>query len=153
QERTVTSGTETYKLPSPFFVLATQNPIEQEGTYPLPEAQLDRFMFKVNVLFPSAVELNEIINRTSRSEELQLNKVISADELVAMQTFAREIPIPTNVSEYVSRLVIATHPGNSPSDLVNQFVRYGASPRGAQSIVWGAKAQALLEGRFNVSFD
>lgn len=153
QERTVTSGNQTYKLPSPFFVLATQNPIEQEGTYPLPEAQLDRFMFKVNVHFPSAEELHEIINRTSGSAELRLNKVVSAEDLIAMQTFARDIPIPTNVSEYVSRLVIATHPGNSPSDLVNQYVRYGASPRGAQSIVWGAKAQALLDGRFNVSFD
>lgn len=153
QERTVTSGNHTYELPSPFFVLATQNPIEQEGTYPLPEAQLDRFMFKVNVPFPSAKELNEILNRTSGNDVIQLNEVVSGEELLTMQSFVRQIPIPTNVSEYVTSLVIATHPGNSPSDLVNQYVRYGASPRGAQSIIWGAKAQALLEGRFNVSFD
>ena len=153
QEHTVTAGTQTYQLPSPFFVLATQNPIEQEGTYPLPEAQLDRFMFKVNVPFPTIDELNEIINRTTSGATPEITPAVSGDEMIGMQSFAKHIPIPTNVSEYVSRLVVATHPGNSSSENVNRYVRYGASPRGAQSIIRGAKVQALFEGRYNVSFE
>lgn len=153
QEQTVTAANTTYRLPSPFFVMATQNPIEQEGTYPLPEAQLDRFMFKVNVPFPSTGELNEIINRTTGSGTSTLAAVATGDQLMTMQAYARRIPVPSNVGDFVSRLVVATHAGQSPSNLVNQYIRYGASPRGAQAIILGAKVQALFEGRFNVSYE
>lgn len=153
QERTVTAANTTYALPAPFFVLATQNPIEQEGTYPLPEAQLDRFMFKVNVPYPSASELTEILARTTTQADPALQPVASGEQLLSMQVLARQVPVPTTVSNYVSRLVLATHPGQSNSLLVNNYVRYGASPRGAQSIVLGAKALALIESRFNVSFE
>ncbi len=153
QERTVTAANTTYTLPAPFFVLATQNPIEQEGTYPLPEAQLDRFMFKVNVPYPSTTELTEILARTTAPAEPELQPVASGDDLLSMQALARQVPVPTNVSDFVSRLVIASHPGQSHSTFVNNYVRYGASPRGAQSIILGAKALALIDSRFNVSFE
>ena len=153
QEHTVTAGNTTYPLPSPFFVMATQNPIEQEGTYPLPEAQLDRFMFKVNVPFPSAEELSEILTRTTGETEPQLSAVASGAQLIQMQSLARRVPVPSIAADFVSRLVVSSHPGDSPSSMVNNFVRYGASPRGAQSIILGAKAQALVDGRYNVSFD
>ena len=153
QERTVTVANATYQLPTPFFVLATQNPIEQEGTYPLPEAQLDRFLFKVDVPYPTADDLTEILNRTTGGAEPALNPVATGEQLVAMQALARLIPAPTAVSEYISRLVVATHPGQSAGRQVNQYVRYGASPRGAQAIMLGAKVLALIDGRYNVSFD
>ncbi|MCA9928664.1 MAG: MoxR family ATPase [Anaerolineales bacterium] len=153
QEKTVTVANHTYPLPAPFFVLATQNPIEQEGTYPLPEAQLDRFIFKVNVLFPSADELTEIIARTTGKEEVVVTAVASGNHLIAMQQLARQVPIPSHVSQYISRLIVATHPGENGSAMVNQYVRYGSSPRGAQALVLGAKITALLAGRYNVSFD
>lgn len=153
QEHTVTVGISTYPLPAPYFVLATQNPIEQEGTYPLPEAQLDRFLFKVNVPFPSAEEMRQILERTTGQEEPAINPVASAEQLLAMQAVARRIPVPTPVSDYVSRLVIATHPGQGPSHLADEFVRYGASPRGGQAMMVGAKIMALMDGRFNASFD
>ncbi|WP_374687267.1 AAA family ATPase [Promineifilum sp.] len=153
QERTVTVANTTYPLPAPFFVLATQNPIEQEGTYPLPEAQLDRFLFKVNVPFPSAGDLTEILNRTTGEAEPSLRPVADGAQLIAMQAVARQIPVPTAVTDYVSRLIVATHPGQSASRLVNEYVRYGASPRGGQAIVLGAKVTALFDGRYNVSFD
>ncbi len=153
QEKTVTVANHTYPLPQPFFVLATQNPIEQEGTYPLPEAQLDRFVFKVNVLFPSANELTEIITRTTGKEEPEITAVASGTQLIAMQQLARQVPIPSHVSQYISRLIVATHPGTSGTIMVNQYVRYGSSPRGAQALVLGAKITALLAGRYNVSFD
>ncbi len=153
QEKTVTVANETYKLPAPFFVLATQNPIEQEGTYPLPEAQLDRFIFKVNVGFPSAEELTEILVRTTGKENPQAETAVSADRLIAMQGLARQVPIPSHVSQFISRLVVASHSQDTPSPLVRQFVRYGSSPRGAQALVLGAKITALLAGRYNVSFE
>jgi MoxR-like ATPase len=153
QEHTVTAGNTTYPLPSPFFVMATQNPIEQEGTYPLPEAQLDRFMFKVNVPYPSADELREILTRTTGEAEPQLSAVATGAQLIQMQSLARRVPVPSIVADFVSRLVVSSHPGESPSSMVNNFVRYGASPRGAQSLILGAKAQALIDGRYNVSFD
>lgn len=152
QEKTVTVANETYKLPTPFFVMATQNPIEQEGTYPLPEAQLDRFIFKINVTFPTADELTEILVRTTGQNNPQAEVVADGETLVAMQNLARQVPIPSNVSEYVSRLIVATHPQTSPSEMVRQYVRYGSSPRGAQGLVMGAKITALLAGRYNVSF-
>lgn len=153
QEKTVTVANHTYPLPRPFFVLATQNPIEQEGTYPLPEAQLDRFVFKVNVTFPSADELTEIIGRTTGKETTEVTVVADGERLIAMQNLARQVPIPSHVSQYISQLVVASHPGNSPAPLVNQYVRYGSSPRGAQALVLGAKITALLAGRYNVSYE
>jgi MoxR-like ATPase len=134
-------------------VLATQNPIEQEGTYPLPEAQLDRFLFKINVGFPSPDELTEILTRTTGKEVAAATTAVSGPTILAMQQLARQIPIPSNVTGYVSRLVVATHPGGSPSATVNNYVRYGASPRGAQALVLGGKITALLDGRLNVSYD
>lgn len=153
QEHTVTVANETYRLPEPFFVLATQNPIEQEGTYPLPEAQLDRFLFKVNVGFPTPEELTEIVLRTTGKESPRAEVAASAETILAMQQLARQVPMPSHVTQYVSRLVVATHPGSSPAPLVNSYVRYGSSPRGAQALVLGAKITALLDGRLNVSFD
>ncbi len=153
QEHTVTVANHTYPLPEPFFVLATQNPIEQEGTYPLPEAQLDRFLFKVNVPFPSADDLTEILARTTGKETAVAEVTADGPRLIAMQQLARQVPIPSHVSQHISRLIVASHPGNSPVPLVNQYVRYGSSPRGAQALVLGAKITALLAGRYNVSFD
>ena len=149
----MTVATHTYPLPRPFFVLATQNPIEQEGTYPLPEAQLDRFLFKLNVGFPSAEEMEEILARTTGGENVAVTAVADGDQIIAMQQLARQVPLPTSVSRAISQLVVATHPENSPSDLVRRFVRYGASPRGGQAMVLGGKILALLNGRYNVSLD
>ncbi len=153
QEHTVTVANHTYPLSEPFFVLATQNPIEQEGTYPLPEAQLDRFLFKINVPFPSATELTEIIDRTTGKELPLAETVADGAKLIAMQQLARQVPIASNISQFISQLIVASHPGSSPAALVNQYVRYGSSPRGAQALVLGAKITALLAGRYNVSFD
>ena len=153
QEKTVTVANETYTLPRPFFVLATQNPLEMEGTYPLPEAQLDRFLFKVDVLFPSADELSEILNRTTGEENPEPQVAANGEKIIAMQNLARTVPVPTNVTNYVSRLIVGTHPESSPSEMVKQYVRYGSSPRGAQAIMLGARITALLAGRYNVSFE
>ncbi|HQF71469.1 MAG TPA: MoxR family ATPase [Promineifilum sp.] len=153
QERQVTVANTTYPLPAPFFVLATQNPIEQEGTYPLPEAQLDRFLFKINVPFPSAAEVSEILNRTTGETEPVLSPVANGETLMGMQRVARQVPVPHAVADYIARLIVATHPGQSASRLVNQAIRYGASPRGGQALVLGAKALALFDGRYNVSYD
>ena len=153
QEKTVTVANDTYELPKPFFVLATQNPLEMEGTYPLPEAQLDRFLFKVDVKFPSAAELSEILNRTTGEENPNPEKVANGAKIIAMQNLARTVPVPSNVTDFVSRLIVGTHPDQSPSDMIKQYVRYGSSPRGAQSIMLGARITALLAGRYNVSYD
>jgi MoxR-like ATPase len=156
QEKTVTVANERYILKLPFFVLATQNPLEMEGTYPLPEAQLDRFLFKVNVLFPSTDELVEIMSRTTGAQTPHLSAVADGDRILEMGALAREVPIASHVSRYIAELVIATHPENThlPAEsLVRQYVRYGASPRGSQAIVLGAKINALLEGRYNVAFE
>jgi MoxR-like ATPase len=153
QEQTVTVGNETYALPRPFFVLATQNPLEMEGTYPLPEAQLDRFLFKVEVPFPSADELVEILGRTTGGSADTPAPVADGPRLIAMQQVARQVPVPTHVARYISRLIVATHPEGTPVPLVRQYVRYGASPRGGQALVLGAKITALLDGRYNVGFE
>ncbi len=153
QERTVTVSNETYILPEPFFVLATQNPLEMEGTYPLPEAQIDRFIFKVNVPFPPREDLTKILTRTTGNELPQAEKAAGADEILAMQELARQVPVPSHVTDYISQLIVDTHPGQSPAELVNRYVRYGSSPRGGQALILGAKISALLDGRFNVSFD
>ncbi len=154
QEKMVTVADHTYRLQAPFFVLATQNPLEMEGTYPLPEAQLDRFMFKINVPFPSADELTEIFRRTTSSETAELQAVVTGEQINAMGNLALQVPIASHVNEYVARLIVATHP-ESPTapDKVRRYVRYGSSPRGGQAIILGAKTNALLEGRYNVSFE
>ncbi|KAB2903415.1 MAG: MoxR family ATPase [Anaerolineae bacterium] len=154
QEQAVTVANETYQLDKPFFVLATQNPLEMEGTYPLPEAQLDRFLFKVDVRFPSTRELVAIMERTTGVNEARVASITDGNTIMAMGELARQVPVPTHVSEYIARLVVATHPGSEEaSPLVNRYVRYGSSPRGAQAITLGAKVWALLEGRFNVAYD
>jgi MoxR-like ATPase len=153
QEQTVTVVNETYPLPSPFFVLATQNPLEMEGTYPLPEAQLDRFLFKVDVLFPSAGELTHILDRTTGKENPIPDPVADGTRILAMQRLARQVPVPSQVTDFASRLIVATHPGRSEIPIVDQYVRYGASPRGGQALVLGGKISALLDGRYNASFD
>lgn len=153
QEGTITVANDTHNLPSPFFVMATQNPLEMEGTYPLPEAQLDRFILKIDVPYPSAGELTEILERTSGQNDLFSSTITSGSQILEMQKLARQVPIPSRVGEYVSRLILASHPGESPSATVNQYVRYGASPRGGQAMIVGAKIIALLSGRYNVSFE
>jgi MoxR-like ATPase len=154
QEKSVTVGKQTYRLEQPFFVLATQNPIEQEGTYPLPEAQLDRFIFKVNVKYPSAEDLVTIIDRTTGAEVPAPQKVADGDAVIKMGALALNVPVPSHVNEYVAKLVVATHPDDEHAPQpVRDFLQYGASPRGAQALIIGAKINALLEGRFNVSFE
>ena len=152
QERQVSVGGTTYPLSRPFLVLATQNPIELEGTYPLPEAQVDRFLFKINVGYPSEAELVEILARTTGAEIPQVSPVADAETLLAMQSLARSVPIATSVSTYAARISVATHPhSDTANEQVKQYVRYGASPRGAQALISGAKVLALLAGRYNVA--
>jgi MoxR-like ATPase len=154
QEHSVTVAKRTYKLDEPFFVLATQNPIEMEGTYPLPEAQLDRFLFKVNVEFPSSDELVEILARTTGQQMPTPDKVVDGAHIIAMGRLARQIPVASHVADFVARLVVASHPDHeSAPPLVKQFLRYGSSPRGAQSLILGAKITALFAGRLNVAFE
>jgi MoxR-like ATPase len=153
QEGTVTVGTETRSLPIPFFVLATQNPIELEGTYPLPEAQLDRFFFKALVPFPSETELLEIARRTTGNSIPQLEPVAGTEAILAAQQVAREVPIAEHVLRYAGRLIMATHPERTELEGIRRYGRFGASPRGLQTLVLAAKVRALIEGRFNVAFD
>jgi MoxR-like ATPase len=154
QEKTVTVANRSYRLEPPFFVLATQNPLEMEGTYPLPEAQLDRFLFKVNVTFPSVEELVTILERTTGADELSAQKVADGKQVIGMGKLALNMPIASHVSEYAARLVVASHPESATApQKVKDFVRYGASPRGAQALIIGGKVNALLEGRYNVAFE
>ncbi len=153
QERTVTVAKTIHRLASPFFVLATQNPLEMEGTYPLPEAQLDRFFFKLLVPFPSANDLVEIANRTTGARPPQPRKVANGALIAEMQNLARSVPIASHVLNYAARLVTATHPDNKDAAAITrQYVRYGASPRGMQALILAGKIMALLDGRFNVAF-
>jgi len=154
QEHSVTVAKRTYKLDEPFFVLATQNPIEMEGTYPLPEAQLDRFMFKVTVGFPSSSDLVEILARTTGRQAPAALKAADGPKVTAMGRLARHIPVPSHVSEFVARLIVATHPDlPTATPLVKKYLRYGASPRGGQALMLGAKITALFAGRLNVAFE
>jgi MoxR-like ATPase len=154
QERTISVGGTTHKLPHPFFVLATQNPIEQEGTYPLPEAQLDRFLFKLLVPFTTREELNRILDRTTRNENPTVNKVMDASEISTWMQLVREVLVAAPVQDYAIRLLLATHPNTEYATAeANRYFRAGASPRGAQSLILAGKVRALLEGRFNVSFE
>lgn len=154
QEHTVTVGNNTYKLKEPFMVLATQNPIENEGTYPLPEAQLDRFIFKILVEFPTLEELKDIMDITVTNKKVALNPVLTGDEILEMKAAIRDVPMSEGVANYALSLVVATHPEvNGAPECVKRYVSCGASPRAAQAIFQTAKARAILDGRFNVSFD
>jgi MoxR-like ATPase len=154
QEHQVTVARNRYKLDPPFFVLATQNPLEMEGTYPLPEAQLDRFLFKVMVPFPSEDDLVAIMDRTTGAAAPTAAKIANAAEIVEMQRLARAVPIAPHVTAYAVGLLAATHPDQPRApQLVREYVRYGGSPRGAQALVTAGKIYALLDGRFNVSVE
>jgi MoxR-like ATPase len=152
QEHSVTLGGNTYQLPQPFLVLATQNPLEMEGTYPLPEAQLDRFFQKLLVTFPSSEELAVILEKTTEVETPEAQPVLSGERILEMRKLARQIPIAEDVRQYAIDIVLATHPDNElASDHVKRYVRYGASPRGAQSLILGGKINAILDERYHVS--
>ncbi len=154
QEHSVTVGGTVHKLEEPFLVLATQNPIEQEGTYPLPEAQLDRFFFKLTVPFTTRDELNIILNRTTRNEWPTAEKVMEADEIHQWQLLVREILVAAPVQDYAIRLTLATHPNSEFATAdTNRFLRAGGSPRGAQTLILASKLRAVLDGRYNVSFE
>ena len=154
QEGTVTAAGHRHQLKRPFFVMATQNPIEQEGTYPLPEAQLDRFFFKLVVGYSSRKQLTTIIDRTTRQEIIEPAKVMDGAEILQWQALIREVVLAGHVQDYIVRLVLATHPeGEFAQPITNQYLRWGASPRGAQTLALAAKVRALLDGRYNVGFE
>jgi MoxR-like ATPase len=150
QERNVTAGGTVYKLPAPFFVLATQNPIEQEGTYPLPEAQLDRFMFQIWLDYPSFNEELTIVKNTTGAADANLSKVITAEDILYFQQLVRRVPVPDNVLEYAVGLVHKTRPSNADApDAAKQYIAYGAGPRASQYLILGAKCNALLNGKYS----
>jgi MoxR-like ATPase len=152
QEHSVTLGTTTHRLEEPYFVLATQNPLEMEGTYPLPEAQLDRFFFKLRVGFPSRDELHAILDRTTGTTAPEIGSVLDRDRILAMRTIARDVAVAHHVKDFAIRLLEATHPDRaSAPDPVKRFVRYGGSPRGVQALLLAAKIRALFDGRFAAS--
>ncbi len=154
QEKTVTVGRTTYNLPNPFMVLATQNPIEMEGTYPLPEAQMDRFLFKLKVDFPSLNELKDIMDITVTNNNVDLKDILTGEDILAMRSIVREVPMAEAVKEYALKLILATHPESEYSnDFVKKYVEVGASPRGAQGLFNGSKVEAILKGRLNVAFE
>ena len=154
QEPSVTIGGKIRKLDLRFFDLATQNPIDQEGTYPLPEAQLDRFFYKLLVGYPNADELSEVVTRTTEGGSVDVKLVVDGTSLIELQQLVQQVPVASHVKDYAVRLVLATHPNSETAlDITNQFLRFGSSPRGAQTLLLGAKVRALTEGRFNVSFD
>jgi MoxR-like ATPase len=154
QEQSVTVAKTTYTLEKPFFVLATQNPLEMEGTYPLPEAQLDRFFFKLKVTFPGREALHVIMDRTTRDETPHPEKVVSKERVLEMRELVRRVPLSRSVQDYAIRVVQATHPEtDEATPMVKKFVRYGSSPRGAQAVLLGAKIKALLDGRYAASVD
>ncbi|MFI8602948.1 AAA family ATPase [Cellulophaga baltica] len=150
QERSVTIAGENYKLPAPYFVLATQNPIEQEGTYPLPEAQLDRFMFAIELKYPSISEEVAIVKATTSDVKNQINALFNADEIIAVQQLVRRIPVPDNVVDYAVRLVNSTRANlDTASEYVKQYIDWGAGPRASQNLILGAKAHAAIKGKFS----
>jgi MoxR-like ATPase len=154
QEHQVTAGGELRKLVEPFFVMATQNPIDQEGTYPLPEAQLDRFFFKILVGYPSAGELAEVLTRTTAGARVDPQRVLARETLMDLMKLVREVPVASHVKDYAVRLVMATHPRTeTAAPMASQYLRFGSSPRGGQTLLLAGKVRALTQGRFNVSFD
>lgn len=153
QERTVTAGGKTRNLPDPFFVLATQNPLEMEGTYPLPEAQTDRFLFKLLVEFPGEEELAAIISRDMGSDPGDLERIASGEEVLAMQDIAAGVPVAERVNQRIVKLILASHPDSSYApEMIKKYVRYGASPRAGQALLASSRVRALMEGRYNVAF-
>ncbi len=153
QEHKVTIGKTTHKIAEPFFVMATENPIEQDGTYPLPEAQMDRFMFKLIIKFPGKDELKDIVTMTQKTMEETAETVISGEEILEMRSLASSVPVIDEVLDYAVSLVTATHPEISEgSDTAKKYVKYGASPRAAQALITAAKVRALMNGNFNVSY-
>lgn len=154
QEHTVTVGNNTYRLEEPFMVLATQNPLENEGTYPLPEAQLDRFLFKLMVPYPNLEELRGIIGVTVNNKSTELQKVITRSQILEIRAILKEVPMSKMVEEYALKVVLATHSDYEKApELSKKYIRYGASPRAAQAIISTARVRAVMEGRYNVSFD
>ncbi len=154
QEHTVTSGTSTHELEAPFLVMATQNPIEMEGTYPLPEAQLDRFLMKILVDYPSREELNQIVDRTIQQEEVQFAPVMGRSDILELKAVCRQVLVAQHVQDFAVDLVMATQPSSSYAhDLARKYIRYGSSPRGAQALVECARVLALLRGRFHAGLD
>jgi MoxR-like ATPase len=154
QEHSVTAGGEIRRLAEPFFVMATQNPIDQEGTYPLPEAQLDRFFFKLLVGYPSGADLTEVLTRTTEGRAIDVQQVLSKEKLIELMTLVREVPVATHVKDYAVRLVLATHPKTeTAAPIATQYLRFGSSPRGGQTLLLAGKVRALMQGRFNVSYD
>jgi MoxR-like ATPase len=152
QEQSVTVAKKTYDLDPPFFVLATQNPLEMEGTYPLPEAQLDRFFFKLHVRFPGREELHAILDRTTGVEEAEVKPVLTRSRILELKGLVREVPVTKHVQDYAVRILQATHPdGPGAPDTVKRFVRFGSSPRGVQAILLASKIRALIDGRFAAS--
>jgi MoxR-like ATPase len=154
QERTVTSGTTTHELDLPFLVMATQNPIEMEGTYPLPEAQLDRFLMKILVTYPTQDELNRIVERTIQKEDVQVSPVLSRDDIMEVRSVCRDVLVAPHVQDFAVRMVMATQPEQAVAhDMAKKYVRYGSSPRGAQALVECGRVLALMRGRANLSID
>lgn len=154
QEYHVTAAGQTYELEPPFFVLATQNPIEQEGTYPLPEAQLDRFMFNIWVDYPSFEEEKEIVSKTTAFQDVRINPLLSSEKLRKLQDLVREVPVPDNVLDYAVKLVAKTRPDSEYApDFISKYMSWGAGPRASQYLILGGKARALSQGRYNVTED
>jgi MoxR-like ATPase len=154
QEHSVTAGGEIRRLAEPFFVMATQNPIDQEGTYPLPEAQLDRFFFKLLVGYPSGAELSEVLTRTTENVHPIVNRVVTQEGLLELMKVVRQVPVASHVKDYAVRLILATHPRTeTAAPIATQYLRFGSSPRGGQALILAGKVRALTQGRFNVSFD
>src|SRR5947209_15648128 len=148
QEHSVTAGGEIRRLAEPFFVMATQNPIDQEGTYPLPEAQLDRFFFKLLVGYPSAGELTEVLTRTTEGTHAHVNRVVTREVLLNLMTLVRQVPVASHVKDYAVRLVLATHPRSETAiPIANQYLRFGRSPRGGPTLSLAGQVRALTHGR------
>ncbi len=154
QERTVTSGTVSYSLEAPFLVMATQNPIEMEGTYPLPEAQLDRFLMKILVSYPSREELNRIVDVTTKQDEVELSQVMDRDEIAELKAVCKQVIVAPHVQNYAIELVMATQPGTAhAAEITNRYIRYGSSPRGAQGLIECGRVLALMRGRLHMSIE
>ena len=154
EEHSITVGSNTYTLEEPFFVLATQNPIEQAGTYPLPQAALDKFLFKLTVGYPDFEELDEIIRRTTRQALPEINRVMTREKVLEMRELVREVPVATHVERFAGRLILASHPESEfATDMVKRYVKAGSSPRGIVGLLLGGKVRALLNGRFSVACD
>jgi MoxR-like ATPase len=153
QEKQVTVAHTSHLLEEPFFVMATQNPLEMEGTYPLPEAQLDRFLFKLRVPYPGREDLHDILDRTTQGTPATVSPVVNGTQILEMRKIVRTVPVAPHVQEHVVKLTLATHPENRENLLAGKYIRYGSSPRGAQTLILGGKVRALLDGRYNVSMD